>query len=146
MEMWHIWAIVAAVMVAVEIFTAGFAAICLAIGAAASAVVAGMGFGLKAQIIWFAVFTLFSFVVVRPIVRKTFFRKNKTVRKSGIDALVGRIGVVSETIDASANTGRVAIDGDDWKAVADTDGAVIGKGEQVEVLGVDSIVLTVRKK
>ena len=75
--MWQIWAIVAAVMVAVEIFTAGFAAICLAIGAVASAVTAALGFGVKAQIIWFALFTLFSFVVVRPIAIKMFFHKDK---------------------------------------------------------------------
>ena len=125
--MWQIWAIVAAVMVAVEIFTAGFAAICLAIGAVASAV------------------TLFSFVVVRPIAIKMFFHKDKNARKSGVDALIGRVGVVSETIDSAANTGRVSIDGDDWKAVATGD-CVIVKGEQVEVLEVNSVVLTVRKK
>lgn len=90
--MWQIWAIVAAVMVAVEIFTAGFAAICLAIGAVASAVTAALGFGVKAQIIWFAVFTLFSFVVVRPIAIKMFFHKDKNARKSGVDALIGRVG------------------------------------------------------
>ncbi|HIR36931.1 MAG TPA: NfeD family protein [Candidatus Limisoma gallistercoris] len=145
MEMWQIWAIVAAVMVAVEIFTAGFAAICLAIGAVASAVTAALGFGVKAQIIWFAVFTLFSFVVVRPIAIKMFFHKDKNARKSGVDALIGRVGVVSETIDSAANTGRVSIDGDDWKAVA-TGGCVIAKGEQVKVLEVNSVVLTVKKK
>lgn len=145
MEMWQIWAIVAAVMVAVEIFTAGFAAICLAIGAVASAVTAALGFGVKAQIIWFAVFTLFSFVVVRPIAIKMFFHKDENARKSGVDALIGRVGVVSETIDSAANTGRVSIDGDDWKAVATGD-CVIVKGEQVEVLEVNSVVLTVRKK
>lgn len=90
--MWQIWAIVAAVMVAVEIFTAGFAAICLAIGAVASAVTAALGFGVKAQIIWFALFTLFSFVVVRPIAIKMFFHKDKNARKSGVDALIGRVG------------------------------------------------------
>ena len=89
--------------------------------------------------------TLFSFVVVRPIAIKMFFHKDKNARKSGVDALIGRVGVVSETIDSAANTGRVSIDGDDWKAVA-ADGDVIEKGEQVEVLEVNSVVLTVKKK
>ena len=74
-----------------------------------------------------------------------FFHKDKNARKSGVDALIGRVGVVSETIDSAANTGRVSIDGDDWKAVATGD-CVIVKGEQVEVLEVNSVVLTVRKK
>ena len=133
-------------MVAVEIFTAGFAAMCLAIGAVAASVAAALGVDAKYQIVWFAVFTLFSFVVVRPLALKMFFNKNKEVRKSGVEALIGRTGTVSETIDAAAGTGRVTIDGDDWKAVAASVGEVIEKGERVEVLEVNSIVLTVKRK
>lgn len=33
MEIWHIWVIVALVLVVVEIFTQGFAVLCLAFGA-----------------------------------------------------------------------------------------------------------------
>ena len=62
-----------------------------------------------------------------------------------MDALKGREAVVSEHISSSDNTGRVAVDGDDWKAVS-ADGADIGKGEKVTIESVDSVVLTVRKK
>jgi membrane protein implicated in regulation of membrane protease activity len=52
--------------------------------------------------------------------------------------------VVSERIDGEQHTGRVAIDGDDWKAVSE-DGAVIEKGTNVEIVKLDSIIVTVRK-
>lgn len=147
MEVWHFWAIAALVLFIVEIFTSGFAAVCLSIGAIAAAVASAAGSGAQGQIIWFAVFTLFSFVVVRPIMLKLFFKnKKKEEVKSGVDALIGREATVSETIDAASGSGRVSVDGDDWKAVARDESMVIPKGEKVIILKIDSIILTVDKK
>ena len=70
-------------------------------------------------------------------------RKSKDV-KTNADALVGRKAVVSERIDATQHTGRVAVDGDDWKAVS-ADGSVIEKGTEVEIVKLDSIILTVKQ-
>jgi membrane protein implicated in regulation of membrane protease activity len=70
-------------------------------------------------------------------------KKSKNV-KTNAEALIGRKGIVSERIDATQHTGRVAIDGDDWKAVSD-DGSVIEKGTEVEILKLDSIILTVKQ-
>lgn len=145
MEIWHMWVIAALILVVVEIFTTGFAVICLAIGALAAAVDAACGGGAEGQLIWFAAATLLAFVFVRPLLVKAFRKSGGGERLSGVDALKGREAVVSEHISSSDNTGRVAVDGDDWKAVS-ADGADIGKGEKVTIESVDSVVLTVRKK
>lgn len=145
MEIWHMWVIAALILVVVEIFTTGFAVICLAIGALAAAVDAACGGGAEGQLIWFAAATLLAFVFVRPLLVKAFRKNGGRERLSGVDALKGREAIVSEHISASDNTGRVAVDGDDWKAVS-VDGADIGKGEKVTIESVDSVVLTVRKK
>ena len=63
--------------------------------------------------------------------------------KTNADALLGRKAIVSERIDAAQHTGRVAVDGDDWKAVS-SDGAVIEKGTEVTIVKMDSIILTVK--
>ena len=63
--------------------------------------------------------------------------------KTNADAIIGRKGVVSERVDSEHHTGRVAIDGDDWKAVS-VDGSVIEKGQSVEIIKLDSIIVTVR--
>ena len=145
MEIWHMWVIAALILVVVEIFTTGFAVICLAVGAIAAAVDAACGGGAEGQLIWFAAATLLAFVFVRPLLVKAFRKSGGGERLSGVDALKGREAVVSEHISSSDNTGRVAVDGDDWKAVS-ADGADIGKGEKVTIESVDSVVLTVRRK
>ncbi|MBO4581131.1 MAG: NfeD family protein [Bacteroidales bacterium] len=140
---WQIWLIIAILLVIVEICTAAFGSICFAIGAGFSALAAGLGAGLTWQIIIFAVVSLLTFIFLRPFMLKFMDRKSKDV-KTNADALVGRKAVVSERIDASQLTGRVAVDGDDWKAVSE-DGSVIEKGTPVEIVKLDSIILTVKQ-
>ena len=142
MQYYQIWLIVAIILVIIEICTAGFGSICFAIGAAFSALAAGLGLGVTWQIIIFAAVSLLTFIFLRPIAMRFLDRKSKDV-KTNADALVGRKGIVSERIDSTLHTGRVAIDGDDWKAVS-ANGSVIEKGVEVEVVKRDSIILTVK--
>lgn len=143
MEYYQIWLIAAIVMVIIELLTAGFGVICFAIGALFSALTAYLGAGLLWQLLVFAVTSVLTFFFLRPVLIKLLDRKTKEV-KTNADALIGKTGLVSETIDAGQNTGRVAVDGDDWKAVSE-DGSVINKGEKVEIVSRDSIILTVKK-
>lgn len=143
MEVYQIWLIVAIVLVILEIATAGFGVICFAIGAAFSALAAGLGASVTWQIVIFAIVSLLAFIFLRPVVIRFLEKKSKDV-KTNADALVGRKGIVSERIDAAQHTGRVAIDGDDWKAVSE-DGSVIEKDESVEIVKLDSIILTVKQ-
>jgi membrane protein implicated in regulation of membrane protease activity len=144
MHVYQIWLIVAIVLVIVEICTAGFGSICFAIGAAFSALAAGLGVhSIAWQIAIFAAVSLLTFIFLRPVVMRFLDKKSKDV-KTNADAIIGRKGVVSERIDAAQHTGRVAIDGDDWKAVSE-DGSVIEKGATVEIIKLDSIIVTVKE-
>ena len=143
MQPYQIWLIAAIVLIIFEICSATFGAICFAIGAGFSALAAGLGANLTWQIIIFAVASMLIFIFLRPFMMKFLDRKSKDV-KTNADALVGRKAVVSERIDAAQHTGRVAVDGDDWKAVAG-DGSVIEKGVEVEIVKLDSIILTVKQ-
>ena len=141
MDYYQIWLIAAIILVIIELLSAGFGVICFAIGALFSALVAYFTPNILWQLLVFAAVSLLTFIFLRPVLIKLLERKTKDV-KTNADALIGKIGVVSETIDADKNTGRVAIDGDDWKAVT-ADGSIINKGEKVKVVSRDSIILTV---
>ena len=143
MQPYQIWLIAAILLLIFEICSATFGAICFAIGAGFSALAAGLGANLTLQIIIFAVVSLLTFIFLRPVVMRFLDRKSKDV-KTNADAIIGRKGVVSERIDAEQHTGRVAIDGDDWKAVSE-DGSVIEKGTTVEIVKLESIIVTVKQ-
>ena len=115
---------------------------CFAIGALGGSLAAALGGGVILQIIVMAICSLLSVYFIRPIALK-YLHKSDENRVSNADALMGREGRVSQTIEAGGY-GRVAIDGDDWKAVSE-DGERIEKDSNVIVVGRESIIITVRK-
>ena len=143
MEGWHIWVIIALVFVIIEIFTAGFAVMCISFGCLFGALASALDWELKWQLLVFAVGTVLAFMTVRPLVYKFFYNKKNEV-KTNAEALIGRKAIVTECIEGELNPGRVKIDGDDWKAVS-LDSEPIEVGMAVEVTALNSVILTVKK-
>lgn len=144
MAMWQIWLIVALAFFILELFTTGIAVICFSFGAIAACIAAPLGANFYWQVIVFALVTLLSFIFIRPLLIKLFYKKGKEEVKTNADALIGRKGIVSEAIDPATGAGRVKVDGDDWKAVSEND-QPIELGARVEILKLDSVIVTVRK-
>ena len=139
-NLWQLWAILAVVCLIVELMTGGFFIICFAIGAMAAALTTLFG-GLALQVVVFIIFSAVSVFMVRPFALR-YLHENKPAPKSNADALLGRVGRVSETIVAGG-FGRVAIDGDDWKAQATGTDTDIAEGSLVQVTGRESIIIDV---
>ncbi len=139
-NIWLIWVIISILCLILELSSGDFFILCFAIGAAASAIIAGCGANLTWQVIIFAVVSALSLLLVRPALLKKLHKPNRE-RLSNAEAMIGQQGRVSEPIEAGGY-GRVAIDGDDWKARS-ADGGAIAKGVPVRVVKMDSIILTV---
>lgn len=135
-----LWLAVAILLGIVEIFTATIGIICFSVGAVGAA--AASYFGLNVMWQWgiFIVVSMLSFAFVRPLLMRLL---NNNEVKTNADAIIGRRVKVSETIDVAAQTGRVSVDGDSWKAVS-VDGSIIEQGTEVEIVSRNSIVLTVK--
>lgn len=141
-NMWQLWTLVSIVCLILELSNGDFYVMCFAIGALCTAVISAFGLGFYGQLAVFAVASVLCIFFVRPFALK-YLHRNRTDRLSNADALIGRIGRVSEPIE-SDGYGRVAIDGDDWKAVS-ADNSFIGRGSNVKVVGRESIIITVEK-
>lgn len=139
-NLWLIWVIISIVCLILELSSGDFFILCFAIGAAVAAIVAGCGLSLTWQIIIFAIVSALSLLLVRPTLLRKLHKPNRE-RLSNAEAMIGQEGRVSETIEAGGY-GRVAIDGDDWKAVS-ADGSAINSGTRVRVVKMDSIIVTV---
>ena len=143
MEVWHYWVIVALIFVIVEMFTSGFAVMCISFGCLFGAATSALDLELKWQLLAFAIGTALAFMTVRPLVYKLFYKKGEEV-KTNAEALIGRKAIVTERIEGELRPGRVKIDGDDWKAVS-IETEPIEAGEAVEIAAINSIILTVKK-
>ena len=152
-NLWLLWVIISIVCLILELSSGDFFLLCFAIGAAASAIVAGCGANLTVQVIAFAIISGLSLMLVRPALLKKIHKSDKE-RLSNAEAMIGQTGRVSEpieaggygrvAIDGAANKERdvCAVDGDDWKSTS-ADGSAIDKDTRVRVVKMDSIILTV---
>mgnify|MGYP001775611639 FL=1 len=141
-NLWQLWVLVTVVCLILELTSGDFFIMCFAIGAVVTAIAAALGLGFYGQLAVFVVASVLSIFFVRPKLCKLLHGKRRE-RPSNADALMGRIGRVSEAIEQDGY-GRVAIDGDDWKAVS-ADGSYMPLGQNVRVVGRESIIITVEK-
>ena len=143
MDIWVYWVVAALVLFIVEMFTSGFAVICLAIGALGGAAASLLDWSLEIQLLVFAVVSFVALIAVRPILKRLFFRKGEKVQ-TNVDAIIGKRGVVCVEIEADDDNGRVTIDGLDWRAKSDNN-EPLPVGTKVEVVERGSVILTVKK-
>ena len=139
-NLWLAWLLVSLLCLVLELTNGDFFIICLAIGGTAATILSAFCDSFTAQVILFAVVSALSIFFIRPFALK-YLHKNKEQRVSNADAIIGRIGRITERIEPN-EYGRVKIDGDYWKAQANNNTA-IEEGTQVRIVKLDSIIVTV---
>ncbi len=138
-NIWQVWTVIAVICLVIELCSGDFYFTCFAIGAAATAIAAACG----CPVVWglgvFALVSVLSLFFIRPLLLEKM-RTKDTV--SNADAIIGKRGRVTETIEGNGGYGRVAVGGDDWKAQS-VDGEQIEKGTYVIVRQRECIIITV---
>ena len=142
-HLWTLWAVLAMGCLVMEMSSGDFYITCFGIGALCSLVASFVGVPFWAQVIVFALFSVLSIYFLRPHLVKMLDAEGKQ-RKSNVDAIIGRVGRVTETIKVG-DYGRMKLDGDDWKAESDaTEDLPIGT--KVRIVGRESIIVKVVKE
>jgi len=148
MEDWLIWFLAAIGLVVAEMFiaTPGLWLACLAVGCAAAGLVGLVPFaGLALQTIAFTATSVASMIGLRPLMLRRFQLGPGGGVRMGVDALLGKRGVVLERIDPVSRLGRVKVEGEDWRGVS-VDDTPIEAGVRITVIQVDGTTLVVEKE
>jgi membrane protein implicated in regulation of membrane protease activity len=128
----------------IEIFTPGFVLACFGIGFLVTALVSSFKASFEIQILIFSITTLVVFFGIRPFVLKYFFNKEESKIQTNVNALIGKNARVTVKIDPPTYSGRVAIEGDDWRAIS-IDEKSIDVGTIVKITRVDGTKLFVEE-
>lgn len=129
-EVWRwVWTIFALVMAIGEIFTAAFFLLPFAVGGAFAAAAAWMGLGVTVQWVAFFATTIASMLYLRRYIR---IQQADEGLKVGPVRYIGMRATVLEEIDMAANTGRIRVESEEWRAIVDGD-EVVPAGTTVEV-------------
>ncbi len=137
------WIIIFIVLLIIEIATLGLTTVWFAAGALAAFLAGILGAGLAVQIVLFLVVSIVLLVLTRPVALKYFNNKRQS---TNVESMIGRQGVVLETIDTIKSQGLVEVDGETWSARTDEPEGVITKDTVVSVEGVQGVKLIVKKK
>jgi membrane protein implicated in regulation of membrane protease activity len=139
---WAVWVVIAVFMLAVEATTTAFFTIYFGIAAAIVALLTLAGVGVPLQIAAFGVLSVGGLVLTRPQLKRIAGADSATV-PSGVDAMPGRIGIVTKDI-GELETGLVKVGGEMWTASSYFDHEPIKVGTRVEVVeirGVTALVI-----
>jgi membrane protein implicated in regulation of membrane protease activity len=134
MPAWLVWALVAVLLAAGEIFTPGmFFLGPVALAAVVAGVAAAVGLGVVVQLLLVVVGSIASVWVLRPIARRHLHMPAPL--RTGTAALEGTKAVVIQRVDI--NGGRVRIGGEEWSARAYMEDQVLEPGSRVEVVKIE---------
>ena len=136
-----LWIAAIILFMVVEAATAGLTCIWFALGSVAALVTAWLKGPLWLQLVWFLAVSAAALFLTRPLAKKYI---NAEKQPTNADRVLGRIGIVTETVDNIAAAGAVKVDGQVWTARS-ADGEVIAMGERVEALEIRGVKLIVKK-
>lgn len=137
------WLILTVILAVIELATLGLITIWFAIGAAVAMLAALLGGNIWVQIICFIVVSTVILITVRPIASKNF---NSKIKRTNIDAVIGRKLIAKTDIDNVKGTGKVDMDGSTWLAASSIDDVTIFAGEAVRVVRVQGAKLIVERE
>ena len=140
LHLWQLWAIVAVALMALELTSGDLYLLCFGVGALITALAAAVTGSFTLQLGLWVLLSVACLFTLRPVALR-YLHRDEPNRVSNADAIIGRTGSVSQAIAANCY-GRVALDGDDWKAQS-ADGQPIAAGTRVRIVGRESIIVTV---
>lgn len=133
------WGIAAAAFLVLEAVTAAMTSLWFCAGALAALIAAACTAPLWLQIVIFVAVSALCFLWLYPRLKNHLRR---TRQPTNADMAIGKICVVTETIDNLAATGAAVIDGRTWTARS-ADGTVIKAGAQARVEDIQGVKLIV---
>ncbi|MGK5445751.1 NfeD family protein [Micromonospora sp. URMC 105] len=130
-----VWIVLGVLLGVAEIFTTTFFLIMFAAGAFAAAGAAALGAPVLVQALVFAIVSVLSVVLVRPVISRHARSALETGEQAfGVEALEGVTALVLERVDDGR--GLVKIDGELWSARAYDATQSFEPGERVQVIKV----------
>lgn len=136
------WFILSAAMFVAEFMIVGFYTLVISVAALAAAITGLFTDSLLVQVIVFSITGVVGLIYIRPFLQKKF-RVNETVKRSGVDALIGEHATVKIAITPEQK-GRIRLKHEDW-AAASANGESFAAGDEVVVERIEGVTAIVSK-
>lgn len=144
---WIIWLIVGAIFLAAEVFTPGFFLLWFGVGAMAVGLLSLLGIGgPEAHIVLFLVVSVSLLIASRTILARLLApRRGGELLASGIETMIGKVGLVVEPSQGPLSSGAVKVHGSVWTAYPAEGEWPLHEGDSVIVERIDGNAIYVRR-
>lgn len=138
-----VWFILFIVFVVAEIATAAsLVSIWFCFGALGAMFAAMGGASFFTQTVIFLAVSIVLLIFTKPFVKKVFHGR---IEATNAPAVIGKHGIVTETVNNIECSGAVKADGKIWTARTVSDKETISEGTKVEVLDIKGVKLIVKE-
>lgn len=138
--MWQFWLVLSGICLIIESFTLGFFVFWFSIGALFALIVSLFTTNIVIQSVVFIVSSTILLLLTKPLIKKIV--KTPKTKSTNVYSIIGKEGIVLESIDNLNSTGKVKVNGELWSAISDSN---IEKGETIKVLSINGVKLKVEK-
>jgi len=135
-----VWLAIGIILLMLELLTSYILVIFFAIAAFLTSLVSIIVEDAATQMMIFFIISFMGIIFGRNILLK-YFKVNKDVKLSNIDAMIGKKAIVLETV-TNDNYGLVKVDGEVWSAKLYSN-KIVYKGDIVIIKGVEGVKLLV---
>lgn len=144
---WIIWLIIGAVLIAGEVLTTGFVLLWFGVGALAAAALALLGVeSVAVQVVVFLTVSSLLVWASRTIFERFLIRAAPADQlKTGVETMIGQVGMVVEASQGARLEGAVKIYGSVWTAFPIEGEEPLAVGEPVLVERVEGNLIYVRR-
>ena len=142
----YIWVAVTVIAICVESVTADLVTIWFIPAGALSIFISALPFNTP---IWLQILIFFVISFVLIVLSKTIFKKlfkKKPIVQTNLDAVVGKVAVVTEEINNLEGKGAVKVMGKEWSAITADNQDTVEEGALVTVLEIRGVKLVCTKK
>lgn len=141
--MFVLWIVVAALLLAVEVFTTAFFAVFIAAGLLAGAIVDLLGGDLWLQLVVIIVVSVIGVLVARPPLVRLMQRNRPTIVLKGVQGIVGQSAMTVDIVGDEHHPGHALLGGERWLAITE-EPAPLPPDQEVTVAAVRGTTLVVR--
>ena len=142
MQYYIVWAALFVVLCIVEANTANLITIWFAAGALITLIATAAGVPPAWHFLIFVVSSLILLAFTRPLLKRKLAIKGE---KTNADRVIGKTGIVRESITPDKFSGTVTVGGQMWSAIS-ADGSTIPEGEEVVIEAIEGVKLIVAEK
>ena len=137
---WEFWVAIGTLLAILEVLDGSFFLLSLGVGAILTAIPVALGVESTPAI--FGICAIIEVIVLMSL--RPFLGRNLKVdeRPSNVDALIGKVGVVTNAIEGIGSSGYVRIGSEEWRAVGRGD-ARLDVGDVVRIESLSGATVTV---